>query len=557
MSTLSIKAIKKIIESTDLEHKKFVDHAEIGERYYRSENDILKRKMPQDDEDNPRNSNWRLSSKLYHLLVEQKWSFMFKNKFKFLTHYKESDTEDEDIVHYNDPEHTHSEKSKAKKLDKEIREIMGNTIDAEIRDVTINACNTGRGWIHYWKTGSHLGEDEDKGQFKYASINPKEIHAEWGNSVDRELLWLLRQYEYRDPTDGELYIVYEFWDKQFCYCYRKKENTSIKYGLHEYPRFWYYSTDLNDYDKTHIYKHGFDRVPFICFKNNELETSDLDGIKGLIDAYDLVNSQFINDEEDFQKMIFILTGYGAEPPDDFLERLKRKKLVKLESNYPEKSLQPSLETLAIEIPVEAYEKSIETTKNAIYEQGMGLDITDDKLSYTSGEALDFKYSLLELKCAATKVQFEKGFCILIKEIAKHLGYKDIDETLIEIRWNDGKVRNITDMVNNARLCLNFTSLKTALEANPLVNDVDEEIRLIEREKQEQMNMEAPMMDNTRSNYYSRSNWNYNRYNNQSSGYSNNRQNDYQINRSQSEIKSKQPEKYTMAQKGNNQTQVRK
>lgn len=545
-NTLSINTIKKIIESTALEHKKFVDHAIVGERYYVADNDILYRFLPQDEEDNPRNSTNRIPSNLYHLLVEQKWSYLFKNGFNFLTHYKESDkdTEDEDIIHYSQG-HSHKQ-SRARELDRKIRETMGNTIDAEIRDVTINACNTGRGWIHYWKTGSHLGVDQDKGDFKYASVDPKEIHAEWGNTVDRELLWLLRHYQYRDPEDGELYDVYEFWDKQYCYCYRKREKDSVRHGLMEYPKFFYYSVDSDNFEKTHIYKHGFERVPFICFKNNELERSDLDGIKELIDNYDMVNSSLANDEEDFQKMIYLLYGYGAEPTDNFLQQLKKSKLVKFETIYPEKGYDPKLETLAVEIPVDAYTLSLEQTKNSIYEQGMGLDITDDELNYTSGEALDFKYSLLELKCATTKIQFEKGFYILIREIAKHLGYEDIDETLIEIRWNDGKVRNITDMVNNARLCLNFTSLRTALEANPLVEDVDEEIRRIEREKQEEMNMEMPM--NANSSFGTR----YNRW-----GYTSNFQKDYQINRSQSEIKSKQPEKFTQSQKGNNQTQVKK
>lgn len=551
--SIKIQAIKKIINAANKEHRKFVNHAELGERYYRSQNDILTAKLPQEDQDNPRNSDRRIASGLYRLLVDQKWSFNFKNGFKFLTHYKEKDSLDEDVVHYNSTEHKHTEKNPGKLLDKDILKVLGNYFMAEVRSLSINASNTGLAWLHYWKTGSHLGTDEDKGEFKFASIDPKEIHAEWGNTVDRELLWLLRHYKYRDPDDGELYDVYEYWDKEFCYCYKKKEKSSIKYGLKEYDRFFYYSSDTGQYEKTHIYKHGFDRVPFICFRNNELETSDLDPIKDLIDAYDLVNSQFVNDEEDFQKMIFILSGYGSEPSDDFLNNLKRSKLVKLEAGYPDAKIEPKLETLAVEIPHDAYEKSLENTKNAIYEQGMGLDINDDKLNYTNGEALDFKYSLLELKCAGTRIQFEKGFIILIKEIAKHLGKSDLDESLIEIQWNDGKVRNISDMVNNARLCLGFTSLHTALENNPLVKDVDEEIKLIEKEKQEEMKMEVPDMSANRSNYGNNYRYRYN-YNRNTSDLS---QPDYQINRSASEIKSKTPEKFTQTKKVTNSTQVKK
>ena len=185
---------------------------------------------------------------------------------------------------------------------------------------------------------------------------------------------------------------------------------------------------------------------------------------------------------------------------------------------------------------------------------MGLDINDYNLNYSNAEAIEFRYSLLDLKCAATRTQFEKGFVILIREVAKHLG-KEIDETLIEIQWNDGKVKNMTDMVNNARLCLGFTSLRTALENNPLVYDVDDEIKRIEKEKQEEMKMEVPAMSTNRSNYYG-SNYRY-RYSNYNRSTSDTRQPDYQINRSESEIKSKQPEKYTQSKKVTNSTQVKK
>ena len=553
MSTLKIQAIKKIISANELEHRKFVDHAFLGERYYKSDNDILHTPLPQDEKDNPRNANRRIPSGLYPLLVEQKYAYNFKNGVKFITHYKEKDNVDEDIVHYSSTEHKHTEKNEGKLLDKEIKKTLGNYFQSEVRSLSINASNAGVAWLHYWKTGSHLGSEDDNGEFKYASIDPKEIIAEWGNTVNRELLWLLRHYKYRDPEDGELYEVWEYWDDTYCYCYRKKEKATIQYGLKEYQRFFYYSSDTGKYEKTHVYKHGFDRVPFICFRNNELERSDLDPIKELIDAYDLVNSQFINDEEDFQKMIFILSGYGAEPAEDFMENLKRKKLVKLESGYPDEKIEPKLETLAVDIPVDAYKESLESTKSAIYEQGMGLDINDDKLNYSNAEAIEFKYELLDLKCAATKIQFEKGFIILIKEVAKHLG-KEIDETLVEIQWNDGKVKNMSDMVNNARLCLGFTSLRTALENNPLVYDVDDEIRRIEKEKQEEMKMEVPNMNTARSNYpYYRYRYssNYNR------NTSDTAQPDYQINRSESEIKSKQPEKYTQTKKVTNSTQVKK
>ena len=64
-------------------------------------------------------------------------------------------------------------------------------------------------------------------------------------------------------------------------------------------------------EQTNVFEHGFGEVPFIPFYNNNIPTDDLTNIKLLSDAYDKVFSGFLNDLEDTQEIIFILTNYGA------------------------------------------------------------------------------------------------------------------------------------------------------------------------------------------------------------------------------------------------------
>lgn len=69
-------------------------------------------------------------------------------------------------------------------------------------------------------------------------------------------------------------------------------------------------------------------VPFIPFANNNLQTLDLDNIKKLIDSYDKTYSGFVNDLEDIQQVLFVLTNYGGMREEgvkgivDFLRKLK-------------------------------------------------------------------------------------------------------------------------------------------------------------------------------------------------------------------------------------------
>lgn len=538
----SLEQIKKFIDSVWDKHQGFIGYADLGKRYYEGKNDILDIKLYSEEEDNPRTANRRVPSRIFHLLVEQKWYFMFGGQTRYYTHYNEKIEEVEDIVHTHNEEHKHTEVDEKTILDRKVNQVLGNRIDEVWRKLCIDASTSGVAYLHYWKTGTHFKDSEDKGEFMFDAIDPRGVVVELDEYG--EIILALRHYKRVNPEDGVTYDFYDYMNREYIMSFYKDTNDSVEKGLRPYDRYYYYSSENNEEYTSNVYKHGFDKVPIIEFRNNELKNSDLEGLKPLIDAFDLARTQFTNDQEDFQKIIFILSGYGKEPADGFLDKLKQHKLVKLESGYPDQ-IEPKLDTLQVEIPVDAYKTAIEMYKKAIYEEGMGLDVSSDDLSYTNGEALEFRYSLLQLKATGTMIQFKHGFRKLIKAIAKHLGY-EIEEKQIEIQWLPGEVQNQNDLTNNARLCLGFTSLQTALKVNPYVNDVEEEMKLIEKERQEALEQELPNIDDVRVtgdrlNLYR--------------GTSSERQKTYQENRSESEVKSKEPEKYTQAKKITNSTNI--
>ena len=77
--------------------------------------------------------------------------------------------------------------------------------------------------------------------------------------------------------------------------------------------------------------------------------------------------------------------------------------------------------MTISIPIEAREKFLEITRKAIFEQGMGVDPDPQKFGNTSGEALKYLYSLLELKAGLMETEFKLGFGRLVRAICHHLG----------------------------------------------------------------------------------------------------------------------------------------
>lgn len=237
--------------------------------------------------------------------------------------------------------------------------------------------------------------------------------------------------------------------------------------------------DANANQQSNEFKHGFGRVPFIPFANNNLMTSDLDNVKPLIDVYDKVFSGFVNDLEDIQEIIFILTNYDGEDSKEFLSQLKKYKTVKV--NNDGSGDRSGLETLTIDIPIEAREKLLTMTRKAIFEQGQGVDPQQQDFGNASGVALKFLYSLLELKAGLAETEFKLGFGEFIRAICKYLNIecKSIIQT-----WTRTAVTNDTDLANICSSSVGVISNKTILKNHPFVEDADAEEKQIKREKEQ-------------------------------------------------------------------------
>ncbi len=74
-----------------------------------------------------------------------------------------------------------------------------------------------------------------------------------------------------------------------------------------------------------------------------------------------------------------------------------------------KSHQSGVSTLTIELTVEVREKLLATTRKCIFEQGQGIDPDPQNFGNSSGLALNFLYSLLELKASLQETEFKLGF----------------------------------------------------------------------------------------------------------------------------------------------------
>lgn len=449
---MELEVIKKLIEKYQAGHSEFIKNADEAERYYKNETKILF-DFPggrEETEDKPlRNANNRIPRNFHGLIVNQKASYMFTAPPLFDI----GNTGHNNIV----------------------SEVLGDSYRKTCMQLCINAANTTIGWLHYWIDAS--------GEFQYSVVDSKQIIPIWSKSLKCELIGVMRVYEEIDEESGDTYTIYEYWNESSCHAFRKKTGDSIDKGICYNNMFENPETG----EMTAEYNHEYGEVPFIPFFNNNIHTNDLKNIKPLIDVYDKVYSGFINDLDDIQELIFIISGYGGTDLEEFLRDLKRYKTIKLDGDADHSGVS----TLNIEIPIEARNSILDTTRKAIFEQGQGFDPRPENFGNQSGEALKFMYSLLEMKAGLTETEFQSGFSRLVRAVCRH---KKIPCRKITQTWTRTCIRNDTEQAQICRDSVGIVSRRTILKNHPFVEDADLELEQLKKEEDENRRAEGVYAD---------------------------------------------------------------
>ena len=441
---MDLEEAKKLIKKYSIGHVDFVSQAAIAERYYRNENDILRNGLRREEKEEAsylRNADNRISHNFHGLLVNQKASYMFTAPPLF------------------DVGKTGS--------NKRITKVLGDKYAKTCKDLCINASNTAVAWLHYW-------EAEGKG-FQYGVVDSSQVIPVWSSDLEKRLLSVMRIYRNLEEN-GKLYKIYEIWTDTQCQSFCQEESLAPENGLMYYDVVNFSFLGAGNQEGS-IYQHNFGAVPFIPFFNNNVNTNDLKNIKGLIDAYDKVYSGYVNDLEDIQEIIFILSGYGGTDLQEFLQDLKKYKTIKLDGDEEH----PGMSTLTIDIPVEAREKLLSMTRKEIFEQGQGVDPQPEAFGNKSGEALKFMYALLELKAGLMETEFKLGFGELVRAICR---YESIPCDTIIQTWTRTSIKNETEISDICKNSVGIVSNRTILKNHPLVEDAEAEERQIEKEKAE-------------------------------------------------------------------------
>ena len=349
-----------------------------------------------------------------------------------------------------------------------------------------------------------VGKD-DKGKPLY-DIEPvldaykKQTINDLDSEIAKDVSIFGLQYEY----------VYSNADAEPRSCEVDNKNTIIVYddtvehnklfGLHYRPvykgaTFKYWEIIYADKKEKRIYKsyskslqqvgeseeHAFGDVPFICYKNNPELLGDFEPVITLIDAYNLLQSDRINDKE--QLVDAILCLYGMDFDTDQAEMLKDSRML---ANLPTDGKVEYLVKTLQEGDVDILRQNIE---NDIHKISMVPNMSDENfVGNSSGVAIRYKLLAFEQNIKNKERYMEKGLLerfklynnfLVTKSKMQDVPIEEIDTVFKRnLPSNDFE---ISQMINNLA---DFVDAETLISQLSFIKDASE---IVELKKQEEKN----------------------------------------------------------------------
>lgn len=232
-------------------------------------------------------------------------------------------------------------------------------------------------------------------------------------------------------------------------------------------------------------EHNFLQIPIATYENNRQRIGDFEKVISLINAYDQANSDTANDFEYFTNALLVITGLLVEDSDEDGKPLnfKDNRVLNFASN------EGSAQYLIKDINDTALENYKDRLNKDIHKFSSVVDMSDENFAGNlSGIAIKYKLLTMENATAIKESKFKKG---LMKRIELMTIYFKItnnsDFTYLDIKpvFTRNIPSNDTETVTMVRDLTGIVSNETLLAQLPFVEDVEAEIKAIDREKEKE------------------------------------------------------------------------
>jgi len=429
----------------------------IGERYYAGDHDILRRERMvigeggklEKIENLPNNRN---IDNQYAKMVDQKVNYLLGKPLTFDTKNKA----------YSD----------------ELKQIFNKQFHRQLKSAGTDSLNGAIGWIfpYYDSTGA----------LRFKRFPPYEILPFWADAEHTILDGFLRVYHV-EAYEGVLEKIIdkvEVYDLSGIHRFIL-QNGSLIPDVEAPSSSYLVVID----EKGEENKWNWAKIPLIPLKYNAKEISLIARVKSLQDGINAIISDFENNiQEDPRNTILVLRNYEGTNLAEFRRNLSQYGVVKVRTID---GVAGDVDTLTVEVNSENYKAILEIFKKALIENARGYDVSELRSAGSPNE-MNIKsiFNDIDLDANDMETEYQAAFEELLWFVNAHLantGKGNFENENVDVIFNRDGVVVESQVIDD---CIKVygagvISHRSVLAQFPWVDDVDEELKRIEEEKQKE------------------------------------------------------------------------
>lgn len=351
--------------------------------------------------------------------------------------------------------------SKNKEAVKYLDDFVDKRFMRTLNRIAIDSYNTSIGWMYLSTDGKDI---------KYKRLDPMTVIPEWSDDNHESLDAVIRVVTETEFENGKLEV------KSYVYLYTLN---FIKVFDYKDGRLKYLK------DEQYLEKDGtmysYKKLPFVYFKQPN-EITLLERVRCLQDALNLLLSNYADNLfENPMNSILVLKNYEGEDLAEFREKLAQYSAIKVRTAD---GSQGGVDTLEVTVNAENYKIIIELIKKAIAHNARSLYLDNDRTS-NAPNTLNIKamYSDMELDANDLELEFAASFEYLFSWISEIIS---IDFSDVDVNFKRSIMVNDESTIEMIRDSVGIISEETLIAEHPFVENVNEEMKRIEKEKEKSL-----------------------------------------------------------------------
>ena len=292
------------------------------------------------------------------------------------------------------------------------------------------------------------------GDVRFSPVSPETVFPILSEDVCETLEGAVRTFRKRDGT-----VFVQYMDDKGIYDFQDKSG-SIE------------ATDERE--------HYFGTVPVNFYRNNRDMTGDFEPVISLVDAYNRLQSECVNDFELFADSYLAISGMGGTTLED-MEKVRKERVLLLDDGGEAKWLTKTVN--------DEYIENLKTRiAKDIYRFSGTADISevDGGGTLASGVAMKYRLISFENRVSATEQFFRRGLMRRFEIIGSLYGAlsKDFNWRSLKVSFTRNIPGNTEAAAELAAKLDGIVSRRTLYELLPFVENPDGELERLRKEAEE-------------------------------------------------------------------------